>query len=558
MTEVLRDPAQTAAPGELSAALSAACTLYYEWDLVSDRILWIGAAEMLACPQAVAVNGSGEAFLERIDPDHLRLRTAALARHIDGGEPFDCEYRLRCEDGAYRWVHDCGAAALSGIGKPVRLSGIVRDIDDQRHSRQRLRYLAEHEPLTGLINRRRLRALLEQCIDDRLATGGQGGVFLIGLERLDVILEGYGEATIDAVMRAAAERIRACLRNTDIVGQIGADRFAMIIDPCPEDNLIAVGEKILSAMRATPAETPTGRLSITAAIGATSFPQPARRVGEAMAQLECALTNARLSGADCVRTYQERPARWLLRRRELTVAEQVQQALDEDRLVLAQQPIVDARTRRVALHEGLARIIDENGEFTVAGAFVGIAERMGLMRQIDHRVLDLGIGALADDPDLRLAINVSGLTTTDNAWVDRLGAAMAERPDLAGRLIVEITETVALHDIEQSAHFVARLAELGSPVALDDFGAGFTSFRHLRALKPAIVKIDGGFVRDLSTSSDSALFVEALTRLASGLGIETIGECVETEQDAVALVRLGVNYLQGYHFGRPALPALAA
>ena len=252
------------------------------------------------------------------------------------------------------------------------------------------------------------------------------------------------------------------------------------------------------------------------------------------------------------------PARWLLRRRELTIAEQVQQALIEDRLILAHQPIVDAATRRIAFHEGLARIRDKAGKCVVAGAFIAVAERMGLMRQIDHRVLDLGLRALADDPALRLAINVSGLTTTDAAWVDRLAAAVAYDPRLAGRLMVEVTETVALNDIEETARFVARLTELGCPVALDDFGAGFTSFRHLRALKPAIVKIDGGFVRDLATSADSRLFVETLTRLARGLGFATVAECVETEAVTATLAGLGVDYFQGYHFGAPEAPALAA
>lgn len=556
MAEALRDPVYLASPVDLATALAADGALYYEWDLIADRIVWLGATGILGGLGDAA--RSGESFLERIDPEHLSRRTVDLARHIDTGKAFACEYRLRGEGGALRWVSDCATAELSAIGNPIRLRGVLRDIDADMHSRQQLGFVAEYEPQTGLINRRRLRAVLDQFIDARREAGGQGAVLLVALERLDAVLEAYGEDAVDALMHAAGERLRASIRKTDIVGQIGTDRFALILDPCAEASLTRAGEKILAALRAAPVETPAGPMSLAAAIGATTFPRPARRVEEVMTQADCALRHARLSGADCVRTFQDMPARWLLRRRELTIAEQVQQALIEDRLILAHQPIVDAATRRIAFHEGLARIRDEAGKCFVAGAFIAVAERMGLMRQIDHRVLDLGLRALADDPALRLAINVSGLTTTDAAWADRLAAAVAYDPGLAGRLMVEVTETVALNDIEETARFVARLTELGCPVALDDFGAGFTSFRHLRALKPAIVKIDGGFVRDLATSADSRLFVETLTRLARGLGFATVAECVETEAVTATLAGLGVDYFQGYHFGAPEVPALAA
>jgi len=166
-------------------------------------------------------------------------------------------------------------------------------------------------------------------------------------------------------------------------------------------------------------------------------------------------------------------------------------------------------------------------------------------------VLDLGIAMLKAHPDISLSINVSGMTAVDPVWLRQLHEHLELHPDVALRLVLEITETVALDDIADASRFVRAVSEFGCRVALDDFGAGYTSFRHLRGLNVDLVKIDGSFVRDLPTNEDNQLFVKTLIQLAKGIGLETVAEWVETEEEAELLRGEGIDYLQGWHFGKP-------
>lgn len=156
-------------------------------------------------------------------------------------------------------------------------------------------------------------------------------------------------------------------------------------------------------------------------------------------------------------------------------------------------------------------------------------------------------------PGIRLGFNISGLTATDYSWLRAITTLLKGKPEVANRLVIEITETAALHDIEESARFVGSLRELGCGIALDDFGAGFTSLRHLQALAVDTVKIDGSFVRNLGQNYDNQVFLRHLVGLANGLGLATVAECVETAHEAAILRREGVGFLQGYYFGKPTI-----
>jgi EAL domain-containing protein (putative c-di-GMP-specific phosphodiesterase class I) len=237
------------------------------------------------------------------------------------------------------------------------------------------------------------------------------------------------------------------------------------------------------------------------------------------------------------------------------IGDEVQQAMKDGRLGFAYQPIVSASDHTALFHECLLRLHRADGEVVPAGKFVPVIEQIGLMRALDRRVLDLAVEELVRYPDATLAINISGLTATERSWQRALVAKLKDRPDLAQRMIIEITETAALKDIDETARFIAAAQELGCRVALDDFGAGYTTFRHLKALTVDIVKIDGSFVRDIAEDPHNQLFVRNLIALAHSLNLVTVAECVETAAEAKVLAAEGAELLQGYHFGRPALEA---
>jgi diguanylate cyclase (GGDEF)-like protein len=531
--------------------LAASGDLLFEWDLSADAIAWTGnpgAVLGIANPGRLP---SGDTFLRHIHPEDLPHRMVALNRHLENSEPFDCEYRIRADDGTFRWIRERAVARVAPNGKPQTLAGVIRDISRRKDSEAQIAYLANHDVLTGQYNRSRLREALDHMLDANLRRGMQGGFLLIAVDKLNILAEVFGEDTADHIVVNVARRIEKCLRAGDVVGRVSAERFAVVLHNCHDHQVAAVADRFLAAIRDLPISTPTGTMHVTASAGATVFPASAQSAGDIVAQADNALRNARRLGCDCYLDYRDIPAHNLTGRPDLVIAEQVKRALREDRFVLAYQPIVDAATGEVAFYEGLARMKDEKGALVPAGSFVPVIEQMGLMRLIDRRVLDLGLRTLETQPDVRLSINVSGLTAVDPIWLSQLSTRLENRRDVAERLTLEITETVALDDIDESSRLVRTLGSLGCRVALDDFGAGFTSFRHLRTLNVDMVKIDGSFVRDLAPHPDNQLFVRTLIGLARGIGLKTVAEWVESEEEADLLRAEGVDYLQGWHCGKP-------
>ena len=240
-------------------------------------------------------------------------------------------------------------------------------------------------------------------------------------------------------------------------------------------------------------------------------------------------------------------------RRGLAVGAAVEAALREDRLLFAFQPVVCAATGEVDYFECLLRMRDENGDIISGAEFITVVEGLGWIGLIDRYVLNKTVQELAADPGVRLGFNISGMTAGDRPWLRSLTSLLRHRRDIASRLVIEITETAALGDIAESARFVDTLRHTGCRVALDDFGAGHTSLRHLQILPVDIVKIDVSLVRNLTSRPQTRVFLRHLLGLLNGFGLTTVGECVENAEDAALLRAEGVGYLQGHYFGQPTI-----
>ncbi len=548
---LLREDDESGALSDLVSVLVSSGDLFYEWDLAADTLAWVGqTAVVIGIADTLSI-ADGATYLQRIHPEDLPRRMVALSQHFENGKTFDVEYRMRRDDGQFAWIQERAVAATDAEGMPARLTGIVRDISQQKNTAEEVDFLTNHDALTGQFNRLRLREALGQIVEVSARRNREGGFLLVGLDKLNILADVYGDETADTIVLAVANRIEQCLRGGDIVGRVGFDRFAVILTDCSEQQVNAVAERFLSVIRETAISTSNGPMYVTASIGATLFPTSAKNIREVVGQAENALRSARRLGCDCYLEFRDVPNQRIPERPDLVIAEQVKQALRDDRLVLAYQPIVSAHDGKPEFYEGLVRMLDENGEPVPAGIFVPIVEQMGLMRLVDRRVLDLGISVLKENPEISISINVSGMTAVDPVWLHQLSDHLEARPDVAPRLILEITETVALDDIADSSRFVRSVNEFGCRVALDDFGAGYTSFRHLRGLNVDLVKIDGSFVRDLPTNEDNQLFVRTLISLAKGIGLKTVAEWVENEEEAEMLRREGVDFLQGWHCGKP-------
>jgi EAL domain-containing protein (putative c-di-GMP-specific phosphodiesterase class I) len=237
----------------------------------------------------------------------------------------------------------------------------------------------------------------------------------------------------------------------------------------------------------------------------------------------------------------------------LAVEATLRAALRKNRFLFAFQPVVCASTGKVDYFECLLRMRDEQGSILCGVEFIRTAEEFGLIGLIDQYVLEKTVQELSVDPEIRLGFNISGLTVCNQEWLQSLVGLLDKRPEIARRLVVEITETAAVGDIQDSVSFVDTLRRIGCRVALDDFGTGYTSLRHLEILPLDIVKIDGSIVRELASNRQQRGVLRHLVGLTKKFGFSTVAECIEKAADAVLLRAEGIGYLQGYFVGRPTI-----
>ena len=533
------------------SAIEASGDLVYDWDLATDRLQWTGAVSRLfgegpqACPQ------SGDEIHGRINPEDLPRRMSALSMLFSAAGEYDCEYRIRSDGGGFQWVHDRGAAELSPTGIPLRMVGVLRLVTRRKQHEARLEYLANFDGLTGHFNKLRLREALEQALAQGLRFDQEGAFIALGLDQMGRINAAYGHEAGDRVLFDIAQRLDHSLRNADVIGRLDSDRFGVVLSLCSEEQAQRAAERVLQAVRQSPVKVGGRQIHVSASIGLVLFPAHAKTSFDVITKAEGALMAAKAAGRDCIRVYEMTEEQHRDHLDSMTIGEEVKQAIKDNRLSFAYQPVVDAKSEQVRFYECLLRMRTPGGALVPANRFVPIVEQLGLMRNLDRRALELAIDDLETHPNIGLALNISGLTAADRSWFRTLTGRLKGRPDVARRLVVEITETAALQDLEESASFVAAVRDLGCKVAIDDFGAGYTTFRHLKTLTVDIVKIDGSFVRNINSSTENQAFLRNLLSLARTFGLATVAECVESAEDAAYLRRAGVDLLQGYHFGKP-------
>jgi diguanylate cyclase (GGDEF)-like protein len=426
-------------------------------------------------------------------------------------------------------------------------------LGDFADRRERLDDLVNYDELTGHLNRTRLREAVDRTIAVAQRRVDTAAFMAVGVDSMNAINETLGRAVADTVLIEIGRRLDECLRLSDLVGRLGGDRFGIVLPQCPDEHISTAAAKILEAVRSVPIVTERGPVAATVSIGVASFCDRGSTSYEVMTRAEAALADAKRVGRDCHVHFRVSEDLREHERRCAAIGDAVHVALRQDRVTLAFQPIVSAATGDVNYYECLLRVRDSRGDLLAAGEFIQEIERFGYIRLIDRHILGKVIAIAAAHPHITLGFNISALTTADRPWLRSLTARLRGQPELARRLVVEITETAALYDIEESARFVHALRRAGCRVALDDFGAGHTSLQHLQSLAVDLVKIDRSFIRDIKTNVESQIFLRHLLGLAEGFGLATVAEGVETEEDAEILRREGVGYFQGHHFGRATL-----
>ncbi|MBO4225494.1 bifunctional diguanylate cyclase/phosphodiesterase [Bradyrhizobium neotropicale] len=525
----------------------------FVWDIASDALVWSDNVALVFPDLPAEAIASGAAFSGLIEPSRA-IRSDAFGQpaplRSGEGMPYRIEYGVRASTSApVIWIEETGCWFAGPDGRPVRAQGVIR-IDNERHARdEQLVKLSRHDPLTGELNRTHLIAALAEAIEEAARFRSSCAFMLIGIDHLARINDAFGFDVADAVIAEISKRIRARLRGGDVLGRFSGNKFGLILRNCTVDDANVAAERFLTAVREEIVPTKSGPVSVTASIGAVSVPRHARSADEAINRAQETLDTTKSRRAGSFLLWKPNVERDAQRRVNIRVTDEIVTALNERRIVVAFEPVVEVQSRQPAFYECLVRMQQEDGRALSAPDIVPVAERLGLIRLVDHRVLELAVAELAASPEVQLSLNISPDTTMDPDWLSGIESLMAAHPGVGERLIVEITETVAISNLDEVRGFVTRLKNFGSRIAIDDFGAGYTSFRNLRKLGVDIVKIDGAFVQNIAHSADDRAFVQTLLDLARRLGIKTVAEWVQDEASAVMLREWGCDYIQGRLIG---------
>jgi diguanylate cyclase (GGDEF)-like protein len=543
------------APGspDVAEILSSIGEAAYEWRLDSDLLIWsANAAAVLGIADIDRV-ASGRGYAMRTDAaDGDSRRDVVLqSGKSDSGEgvAYQVQYAFKRAPDEKIWLEDTGRWFAGADGKPLRAHGVVRAIDERHERERKLIELANFDPLTGEINRTQLNEVLSATLDESTRFRTSCGFLLVAIDHLGRLNEAYGFDVAEEVIAQVARRIRARLRGKDHLGRFSGNKFGVILTNCAADELTVAAERLLVGVRDEPIPTAGGPVAVTVTIGGVTAPRHARTVSDVYTRALDALHAARARRSGSFIAYRPNVERENFRRESVRATDEIISALNERRIALAYEPVVEAKSRKIAFYECLMRVNRADGGVAHANEIIPVAERVGLVRMLDHRVLELVVNELAAAPGLHASVNVSPASTIDPDWWAGLGSLLQANKSAAERLIIEITETAAIQDVDDARGFVHRVKDLGCRIAIDDFGAGHTSFRNLRKLAVDIVKIDGAFVHNMMKSSDDRAFVHTLIDLSRRLGLKTVAEWVQNEQAATLLAEWGADFLQGALIG---------
>jgi diguanylate cyclase (GGDEF)-like protein/PAS domain S-box-containing protein len=486
-------------------------------------------------------------------PSHISNRRflSALRR---SGEVKSYITHLVAADGSDRWVGINARVQHDESGQIASIRGTARNITEQHEAALQIEYLATHDSLTGLPNR----VSLQRTLEDSLAAGDVGAVLFIDIDHFKYYNDNYGHRSGDQLIVGVSGVLKDTVKDVGgVVFRLGGDEYAVHLPEALRSKAMQVADHVLDALRHYRFQWSSHHkvTSVTASVGIALYPFHGSDVTGLLSSTDIAMYQAKDSGRNRYVLYDQDAQSLRRTHSRVQWANRLREVLDDDRLVLYYQPVVRLADLRTVHCEVLVRIRDENGNIVLPSQFIEYAESLGMVQEIDMRVVERLIEYLkATDQagsKLRYFVNLSRVSISDQHWVRKFHNMLAASDITHNQLVFEITETAAMSDVDLTLQFIKELKQMGCRFALDDFGAGFSSFYYLKRFDVDYLKIDGGFIRDLATDEGNRIFVKALCDVARGLNKQVIAEWVEDREVMKILTEMGTVYGQGYLFFRP-------
>ena len=496
----------------------------------------------------------GTPFASVACPDDPTLEQHLRAARTDPGVRVEADWSLATPDG--REVHLLLSSRLV-VGDQdtddLVLVNVV-DVSERRRYEQRLAHLADHDVLTGLANRRRFDEELTRHLERCRRHGPDGALLMIDLDNFKEVNDTLGHAAGDELIVSTAALLRSRVRSTDVVARLGGDEFAVLLVDADLEAAETVARSIVDRVRAHTSTLEGSRRRVTASVGVVTVRAADEHEVDILALADMTMYDAKDAGRDGVVVLGEGACRQPRTGARMAWKRRIEDALENGAFELHLQPILDLRSGAIHSAEVLLRLADAD-ELVPPGRFLDVAESSGLMPALDAWVVERSLGMLASlrriDPQFRLEVNLSGHSIGDDRVERALVDGLRRHEVDPAALILEITETAAVADVELARQFAERMTALGCSFALDDFGAGFGSFYYLKHLLFDYVKIDGEFVANCHRSGIDRTILRSIVGIARDLGKQTVAEFVAEPAILEIVGAEGVDLAQGYDVGRP-------
>lgn len=495
-------------------------------------------------------------FQKVIYADDEKILTRAMEKLAQSMRQITIDVRFRNLNNDLIWTRIIASSEYDENNEKLIIRGLIIDITDEKKFEQQIVYLAEHDALTGLINRRQFQERLTHHIAYGKRYGHVSCLLFIDLDQFKYINDTFGHAAGDAYLIQVSEVLANTIRDTDILGRLGGDEFGVILPFTDEEEACLAAANILTALSEKNWTYKGSNVLIRASIGITRFPVEDKTPSVLLAEADTAMYAAKALGRNRYHVYNESDSGKEMMQEKLQAESLIRLAFKNNYFALDYQPIIDLATGEVKHYEALIRIKKDDGEVIMPGEFIDTAERFGLISDIDRwtftQVIQVIHKSLKEDNVRDIAVNLSGNHIDDIKFHSWIKGMLINYSEVAAHLVIEITETAAIKNLLSANEFIESMLEMGVRFAIDDFGVGYSSFQHIKNLPVHYIKIDGSFVKNLHVDEVDRFFVQATVDIAKNLDIHTIAEFVENEEIAAILKELGADYGQGYYLGMPA------